>query len=180
MSKLLSFLILLHGFSLSQTGKAQDQKPDVWQPFKFFLGAWLGQESGQPGIGKCEREYQFILHGQFLHIRNKSIFEPQEKNPKGEIHEDWGIISFDQTRKKFVLRQFHIEGFVNTYLLDSLASDGKTLVFITENIENSPSGWRAKETYKILNNDEFYEIFELAAPDKEYEIYLEIHFKRKR
>jgi hypothetical protein len=46
-----------------------------------------------------------------------------------------------------------------------------TLVFVTELIENSPSGWRARETYTFLGPDEFEEVFELSAPDKPFELY---------
>ena len=158
----------------------EEKKPDVWEPLKFFLGSWEGQGEGRPGVSKAEREYKFVLQGKFLEAQNKSIYEPQEDNPKGEVHEDWGLFSYDQGRGKFVFRQFHVEGFVNQYVLDSLSADGKTLVFVTESIENIPSGWRARETYKILNDDEFTETFELAAPEQDFELYITNHFKRKR
>jgi len=176
MRKLLFFLILLPGILYAQ----EDKKVDVWSPLEFFVGKWEGTGTGESGIAKVEREYQFVLNEKFLQGKNKSVYEPQEKNPKGEIHEHWDFFSYDRGRKKFVLRQFHVEGFINQYVLDSLPPDGKTLVFITESIENIPSGWRARETYKIHNEDEFQEIFELAAPGKEFEVYSENHFKRKR
>jgi hypothetical protein len=158
----------------------ESSKQDVWEPLKFFVGKWEGEGDGRPGVSKAEREYQFVLQSKFLEVRNKSIYEPQESNPKGEVHEDWGLFSYDSNRKKFVLRQFFVEGFVNQYVLDSLSSDGKTFIFVTESIENIPSGWRARETYRILNENEFIETFELAAPDKDFEMYIENHFKRKR
>jgi hypothetical protein len=132
------------------------------------------------GTSKVEREYRFVLNDKFLEMKNKSTYEPQEDNPKGEVHEDCGLFSYDQGRKKFVFRQFHVEGFVNQYVLDSLPADGKTLIFVTEGIENIPSGWRARETYNILNDDEFTETFELAPPEQEFELYITNHFKRKR
>jgi len=156
------------------------QQPDVWEPLKYFVGSWEGTAKGQPGNGKVEREYQFVLNGKYLQAKNKSTYPPQEKNPKGEVHEDWGLFSYDRGRKQFVLRQFHVEGFVNQYALDRAASDSKTLVFVTESIENIPAGWRARESYRILNNDEFVEVFELAAPGKEFEVYAENRFKRKK
>ena len=70
----------------------------------------------------------------------------------------------------FVLRQFHIEGFVNQYRIESISLDKKTIVFISESIENIPPGFRAKETYQILNENEFTETFELAEPGKDFEI----------
>jgi hypothetical protein len=156
------------------------QQPDAWEPLKYFVGSWEGEAKGQPGNGKVEREYQFVLNGKFLHAKNKSTYPPQEKNPKGEVHEDWGLFSYDRGRKQFVLRQFHVEGFVNQYALDRAASNDKTLVFVTESIENIPAGWRAREIYRILNNDEFVETFELAGPGKEFEVYSENRFKRKK
>jgi len=157
----------------------KDEKEYVWAPFTFFIGSWEGSGEGGSGKSKTERDYKLLLNGKFLQVRNKSVFEPQEKNPKGEIHEDIGFFSYDSGREKFVLRQFHVEGFVNQYILDSIAEDGETLVFVTESIENIPRGWRARETYKILNNDEFTEVFELAAPGKDFEICAKNHLKRK-
>ena len=158
----------------------EEKKQDVWEPLRFFVGSWEGRGEGRPGDSKGERDYKFVLQGKFLEARNKSVYEPQDLNPKGEVHEDWGLFSYDQGRKKIVFRQFHVEGFVNQYVLDSLSADGKTLVFVTESIENIPSGWRARETYQILNDHEFIETFELAAPEKDFEVYIESHFKRKR
>ncbi|GAB4578982.1 MAG: hypothetical protein Fur0022_17190 [Anaerolineales bacterium] len=41
-----------------------------------------------------------------------------------------------------------------------------------------PAGWRARETYPILNPDEFTETFELAGPGKDFEIYSQSHLTR--
>ncbi|HZX74409.1 MAG TPA: hypothetical protein VFE57_08315, partial [Cyclobacteriaceae bacterium] len=81
------------------------------------------------------------------------------------------FISYDRARKTFVLRQFHIEGFVNQYKIESISSDGKTIVFISESIENIPAGFRAKETYRIVSEGEFIETFEIAEPGKDFELY---------
>lgn len=158
----------------------EEQKKDVWEPLKFFVGAWEGEGEGRMGVSKVEREYTFVLNDQFLEMKNKSTYEPQEDNPKGEVHEDWGLFSYDQAREKFAFRQFHVEGFVNQYVSASLSADGKTFVFVTEAIENISPGWRARETYQILNDDEFTETFELAPPEQEFELYITNHFKRKR
>lgn len=158
----------------------EDKKQDIWEPFKFFLGQWEGKVEGKYGQAKIEQEFQFVLSGEFLRIENKSTFEPTEKEPKGEVHQDLGFFSYDKNREKFVFRQFHVEGFVNQYVLESISEDGKTLIFITESIENIPAGWRAKLTYKILDEDEFGQIFELAPPDKDFEACAQGYLKRKR
>jgi hypothetical protein len=89
------------------------------------------------------------------------------------------MISYDATRQRFVFRQFHTEGFVNTYVQEP-NTDANTIVFVSEAIENIPAGWRAREIYTILNNDEFTERFELAEPGGEFELYSEAHLRRVR
>jgi len=172
-------MIFLSVLLLAGVAPAQS-KEDAWEPFRFFVGAWQGTASGQAGSGKVERQYRFLLNNKFLEVRNRSTYPPQQKNPKGEVHEDVGFISQDRQRKKAVLRQFHVEGFVNQYLLESVSADGKQIVFLSESIENLPPGWRARETYRLLAPDEFTEEFALAEPGKEFELYSKNHLKRKR
>lgn len=173
---LVTILLLLASVGAAQT----PVRSDTWEPLRVLVGSWEGSGSGQPGVSKIQRDYRFVLNGKFLHVLNKSTYDPQPKNPKGEVHEDWGMISFDKGQKKFVLRQFHIEGFVNQYVMSSSSADGKTIVFTSESIENIPAGFRARETYKILGPDEFKEVFEIAEPGKDFELYSEAHFKRKK
>jgi hypothetical protein len=152
---------------------------DVWRPLRPFLGTWEGEVHGEPGTGKAERSYAFTLHDRFIQITNKSVYPPQEKNPKGEIHEDIGFISYDAKAKKFRLRQFHVEGFVNQFALETLDEQQRTFVFVSTAIENIAPGWRAKETYRFLDKDEFIETFTLAPPGKDFTTYSETHFRRR-
>lgn len=129
------------------------KKDSLWLPLLPFIGEWKGEGSGEPGNGRYQRSYQFALNKNFIEIKNKSTYPPTDKNPGGEVHEDMGYFSYDRGLKKFKLRQFHIEGFVNEFTLDSISADNKKLVFITYAIENIPKGWRAKETYRFINED---------------------------
>ena len=43
-------------------------------------------------------------------MRTKATFEPQEKNPKGEVHEDWGFFSYDRSKKKIMLDNSMLKG----------------------------------------------------------------------
>lgn len=167
MKRIAFLLIITPSLSFGQMSK-QDS---VWLPLKFMIGTWTGTSEGQPGNGKYERSYTFALNKKFIEVRNKSTYLPSKENPKGEVHEDHGFISYDRVRKTFVLRQFHMEGFVNQYKIESISSDGKTIVFISEGIENIPAGFRAKETYQITNENQFTEVFELAEPNKDFELY---------
>jgi hypothetical protein len=78
-----------------------------------------------------------------------------------------------------VFRQFHTEGFVNTYVQEP-TTDDKKIVFVSEAFENIPAGFRARETYTIVSRDEFTERFEIAEPGKSFELYSEAHLKRIR
>jgi hypothetical protein len=167
-------LILISVCSLAENEPDSTNK----NPFKYFVGSWIGEETGKAGVGEGEREYQFILDNNFLFQKNTSTFEPQEKNPKGEVHQDWAFYSFDRMRGKYILREFHSEGYVNQYVLDSLSADNKTMVFVSEAIENVPEGWRARVSFMIQNENEFYETFELAAPAKDFSEILKNKWKR--
>lgn len=46
-------------------------------------------------------------------------------------------------------------------------------------MENFMPGWRGRETYRFVNDNEFVETFALAGPGKEFAIYSETHFRRK-
>jgi hypothetical protein len=155
-------------------------KPDPWKPLRALVGRWEGDVKGEPGTGKAEREYTFILNNRFIQVRNTSTYPAQEKNPKGETHEDIGFFSYDKTAKKLILRQFHIEGFVNQFALENISDDGRTIVFISTVIENIAPGWRARETYQILNDDEFIETFAMAEPNHDFATYSETRFRRKK
>lgn len=124
------------------------------------------------------RQYEAVLNQKFIYEKNTSTYPPQEKNKQGEVHDHWSFISYDKGRKTLVLRQFHVEGFVNQFAFNKDASSGTRLVFDSENFENFSNKWKARETYEIIGADEFTETFELAPPDKPYQVYSKNHFKR--
>jgi hypothetical protein len=167
---------------LLAAGPVTGQQPPAAEPFArvdFLIGQWEGTAEGRPGKGTVRRAYTRALNGQFIRVLNRSEYPAQEKNPKGEVHEDEGFISVDRARQKLVLRQFHVEGFVNQYVEEPDATPGR-VVFSTESIENIPPGWRARETYVLHGPDEFEEIFELAESGKPFEVYSRSRLQRVR
>lgn len=152
---------------------------DVWEPIQFLVGKWEGKGDGKSGISTVWKEWHFVLNRNFLHMRTKAIFDPQEKNPRGEIHEDQGYFSYDKARQKIVFRQFHVEGFVIQYVLESISDEGKSLTFVSEKIENGPAGLQAKIVYKIMDANTVEERFELAFPGREFDCYMTNIIKRK-
>ena len=168
--------LLLSSGVLAQT----TPQADPWKPLMFFVGTWEGTGTGKPGNSTIEREYKFTLANKFLQATHRSTYAPQDKNPKGEVHDDLGYFYYNRSRNQFLFRQFHVEGFVIHYVLANISADEETFVFESELVENGPTGWRARETYKILGENEFMETFELAGAGKEFEVYSSNHFKRKK
>ena len=158
----------------------QTEKADAFKALRPFVGKWKGDSQGKPGVGTMEREYGFVLRDKFIQVKNKATYAPQEKNPKGEVHEDLGFFSYDRAVKKLTLRQFHVEGFVIHYTLESISDDGRSFVFTSTSIENISPGWVARESYRFVNDDEFVETFALAGPGKGFETYSETRFRRNR
>lgn len=170
--KILVLLVVCPILMLAQSG----QKKDVWAPLRFLEGTW---EAEDPGVSKVTQVYQFVLNGSFLHMKTRAVFEPTESNPKGEIHEDFGIFSYDQERKVFVLRGFYVEGFVNTYVMEDMPEDGKAFTFMTEHVENAPEGTKAKLEFKVLGDDEVEQSFHVAFPGREFSCFF-IHDLKKQ
>lgn len=159
---------------------SQISHDSLWAPMRYFIGSWNGEGSGQLGTGKFERNYQWALNGNFIQVRNKAAYPPQEKSPQGEIHEDLGFISYNQLAKRFTLRQLHVEGTVIEYNLESISPDRKRFVFVSFEIENIPVGWRVREVYQIVSDDEYIETFEMAAPGKDFTVYSKATMKRRK
>lgn len=176
MYKILLVVLFASSFASAQA----PAQPDTWKPLRYFVGVWEGTGKGESGESKVEREYKFTLNNKFLQASHRSVYALQPKNPKGETHDDLGFFSYDRNRKQILFRQFHVEGFVIHYVLSSVSEDGKTLVLDSESIENIGAGWRSRETWKIINDNEFIETFELSALGKEFKTYVENRFRRKK
>ena len=171
--KIFAFLILVPILAAAQA----EQKKDVWAPLRILEGTWIGET---PGVSKVTQTYQFVLSGKFLHMKTRSVFEPTEKNPKGEIHEDFGVFSYDQGRKTFMMRGFYVEGFVNTYVMEKISEDSKAFTFVTEHVENAPEGTKAKLVFKVMSDEEIEQSFHVAFPGREFSCYFIHNLKKQK
>jgi len=153
------------------------QAPAGLAPLDPLIGKWQGPQEGQPGQGTVTRQYTRSLKSRIVQGHNRSVYPAQEKNPKGEDHENLDIFTFDNGSKQIRLRQFHQEGFVIHYVMEP-ASKAGTLVFVSEAIENIPAGYRARETYTFTGTDAVEEVFEIAEPGKDFAVYSRARLKR--
>jgi len=135
----------------------------------FILGEWKGAGSGfgneKSSIESC---FHLIMDGKYIEVKNESNFEPTEQKPDGEYHIDKGFVSYDESRKLLVYRQFNNEGYVNQYVLNDSLSNASLLIFETETIENFIPGGKARWTIKKISNAEIETTFDVLFPGKEY------------
>lgn len=160
----IAFVLLFPFFLLAR----QVEKTDPWEHLRFLEGTWEGTGDGMSGVSSVVQKYSFVFNGQFLHMATKAVFEPQDKNPEGEIHEDFGVVSFDRSRNVFVLRSFYIEGFVNHYIFNPDSQNGNAIEFATESVENAPPGTKAKLIFIKINERKIEQSFHVAFPGQEF------------
>lgn len=179
MGRLTGLLAIVGALSFGASMPTWAQDADPWKPLERLVGDWRGTATGQAGTGEVSRRYAKIMGGRFIQETNTSTYASQEMNKKGEVHEHAGMFSYDKQRKVLMLRQFHIEGFVNTYKQASESGAAK-LVFESEGFENFNNAWKARETYEFADDDRFVETFELAPPGKDFQLYSRTEFRRAR
>ncbi len=143
-----------------------------WQNFHKLIGKWSGIGAGfSSGKSQIKTEIKYVMNEKYLQITNRSEFEPTAKNPEGDIHEDWGMLSYDKNRKKYVFRQFHNEGFVNKYILNDSLSTDSLFIFESDMIENFVPGGKTIFKIKVINIDEIETIFEISFNGKDFDCY---------
>jgi hypothetical protein len=156
-----SLLILVSTFSFAQG--------DPFEKISFILGEWAGSGSGFGNEeSRIESSFTLVMNGNFIQVTNDSRFEPTAGNPEGEHHTDEGFISYDKDRDLILFRQYHIEGYVTSYLLvDSLSNDSQ-LIFLTESIENFVPGGSARWTINKISDNHIETVFDVSFPNRGY------------
>src|SRR5688572_19376217 len=108
--------------TIAMAASAAQPQTDGLAELRWLVGEWRGVGQGDPGRSGSERHIDSILEGKYLRAHGRSVYPKQEKNPKGEIHEELDLWSYDRARSAIILRQFDTLGFVGTYVLDKAAS----------------------------------------------------------
>ncbi len=159
MIKKLTFLIFafisVYGYSAGQS--------NPFLKIGFIIGEWGGKGSGF-GNDKSQinSSFQLVMDGNYIEVKNESLFEPTKDKPEGEHHIDKGFISYDKSMGKIVFRQFNNEGYYNQYVLNDSISNENILVFETEFIENFVPNGKAKWTIKKISDNEIETVFDVS------------------
>jgi hypothetical protein len=111
--------------------------------------------------------YRFVIQEQFVHMQTRSEFRAEQGGAVTEVHEDWGMFSFDADRGRLILRQFLSEGLVNTYVLQESSLDDTRLDFVSESTEGS-GGMSARLIFSFEGDDAYRLVLELAQPGKDF------------
>ncbi len=148
-----------------------------WNFLGNLVGTWTSNISGKAGKGKGTSVYSRVLQSNYIKVENRAEFPSQEKNPNGEIHEDWGYFSFDKVNHKGILRVFYSEGYVTKYEL--IRNEPAILEFESVQQENLPRKFLAKITLHMDNESELSEKLQLAPNGKDYNICIENSWKKQ-
>jgi len=147
-----------------------------FEKFNFLIGNWQGVESGVAGNGIGFRTYSYDLNKNYIVEKNQSSFPQTEKKPKGEVHRDFGVISYNSNISSIIYRSFNIEGFTIIYVLNDTISCNEKYVFISREIENNPGNWKARVTVEKISKIEFIEYFDIAKDGLKFTPFLKNHW----
>jgi hypothetical protein len=158
------------------TGMAAEPVKDGLAELRWLEGEWRGIGEGDPGTSGSERHADSYLGGKYIRATGRSVYPKQEKNPKGEVHSQLNLWSFDRARSAIVMREFDTLGFVGTYVLDKAASAPDRWVLVAESLENVPEGWKARYVVTRKSDDEYHEMLELDPDGKGFKPYVTNRF----
>lgn len=172
------WILSLALFASVAGAQAEAPKADGLAELRWLAGEWRGVGQGDPGTSASERHVDSFLDGQYIRSQGRSVYPRQEKNPKGEVHGQLDLWSFDKVRGAIVLRQFDTLAFVGTYVLDKAASGPDRWVLVADSLENVPQGWKARYVFTRKSADEYHETLELDLDGKGFQRYLTTNFLR--
>lgn len=172
MRRLIVALVLPWLFASVATAESPDELADL----RWLVGDWRGIGQGEPGTSASERHIDSFLGGRYIRASGSSVYPKQEKNPRGEVHEQMDLWSYDRARGSVVLRTFDTLGFSCTFVLDRAASSAGRWVLNAESLENVPKGLQARYIYTRPSENEYHEVLELDMDGKGFKPYVTNRF----
>jgi hypothetical protein len=169
-------LIALVLFFLLELSPLTPAAEDPWLGYRFLLGQWIGEGSGQPGQGSGEFSFTLDLDGKILVRRNRADYPATGGRPAFS-HQDLLVMYWDQTRKQPGAIYFDNEDHVIQYAL-SLSADNQTVTLVSDPSPNAP---RYRLKYARRGVDRLFVSFEIAPPGRpdDFSTYLEGTARRK-
>jgi hypothetical protein len=131
-----------------------------WEPWKFLLGEWEGDNTGDPGQGTGSFIFSFDLDENVLVRRSHTVF-PATPERDGYTHDDLIIIYTEYTGEKRAI-YFDNEQHVIHYAT-RVAPDGRTITLESDPIPSLP---QFRFSYLKTGRDSVLARFEMTPPGK--------------
>ena len=151
--RIISFIGLI---TISQLVTGQ-QAGVNWEKWKYLMGEWVGEGTGQPGENQGSFSFQTDLDGKILVRKNHTAF-PATANSPAKVHDDLLIVypSFPGGQMEAIY--FDNEGNTIRY---KVSYKENSIVF-TSNATSDVPGFRL--SYIPVDNKTVNIIFEIASP----------------
>jgi hypothetical protein len=154
----------------------QQKGSDPWQAWRFLLGEWTAEGTGQPGNGAGSFTFALDLEGKILVRRNRADY-PATKDRPAFSHTDLMVVYPDTEGRTTRAIYFDNEGHVIRYGAQS-SEDQKSWTFLSDPVPSAP---RFRLTYRKGHDETLGVKFEVAPPGKpdSFSTYLEAGARRK-
>lgn len=161
MSRALSAVAAMVILSGSPFAAAQAGPPaDAWGPYRFLIGTWKGEGTGDPGTGEGTATFRLDLDDHIL-VRTATTHYPATAERPAFSHEDRMVIFRDGPGEPMRASYWDNEGHAIEYDV-SPSADGKRVTFITNGTHDRP---RFRLVYTNVDPSTVDVTFEIAPPD---------------
>jgi hypothetical protein len=166
----LKFVVVLFIFiCVAGEGYAQEGRlPDIWAPFRFVLGDWVGAGSGAPGEGVGVFSFKPKLGGKILVRKSRADYPPKPGEKNGISHEDLLIVYPMNEGRTYRAVYFDNEGHIIHYAVAFQAGQS-SLAFESE---GSTKEARYRLGYEKNPDAELVMTFSIAPPGRPFKVYL--------
>jgi hypothetical protein len=151
---------------------------DVWEPYRFLIGEWVGEGSGASGTGSGHFSFQLDLNDKILVRKNHAEIAASAGRPAA-VHEDLLIVYSADGNASAPAKAIYFdnEGHVIRYAI-SISGDKQTLTFLSEPMPSAP---RFRLSYIKNEKDSVTIKFEIAPPGNPdgFKTYLEGKARRR-
>lgn len=157
---LLSLFLL--AFSMASSG----QQDSTWVKWRWIIGDWVGEGSGQPGQGGGTFSFKPDLDKNVLVRKSHSEYPATESKPL-IIHNDLMIVYSDYSGALSKAIYFDNEGHTINY---SVTFSDSSIVFKSDKIPNIPV---FRLTYTLLEKETVNTKFEMSHDGEKFFTYIE-------
>jgi hypothetical protein len=158
-TKCAPWAIILVAMSTGSADPTSDS--DHWKPYRFLVGEWTGDGSGEPRKGSGAFSFAWDLQEKVLVRKNRAEYPATQGRP-AISHEDIMIIYRAENEGPVKAIYFDNEGHVINYTA-TFSPDQRTLTFLSDATPSSP---RFRLSYTREENDVLRIKFEISPPGK--------------